>query len=387
MKIGVDIRCLEEEKRSGVGEYALELLKNIFEIDEINEYILFSNSFRQKNNPHYWIKKYPNVKLKKFRYPNKVLNLFFWYFRWPKIDKLIGGVDLFFAPNINFISVSRNCPLVATFHDLSFERYPYFFSAKTQLWHFYFVNPRKIAVNSRKIIAVSESTKKDLAELYRIDNNRAEIIYHGVSPGYRVISRNDPELLEVQKKYALPHKFILYLGNIEPRKNIKSLVQSFCQLRRKNPELQKYKLVFAGEISSLCHDIMQKSSKPAYRDAIDFVGYLDKEDKPYIYNLASIFVYPSFFEGFGLPVLEAMACGTPVITSNISSLPEVVGKAAIIVDPNRPDEISAAMETILEDEKIYNCYRERGLRQAKKFSWKKCAEETAGLFNAINKNS
>jgi glycosyltransferase involved in cell wall biosynthesis len=382
MKIGVDVRCLEEEKISGVGEYALELLKSIFEIKGKNEYILFSNSFKKKIDSFSWVKEYPNVKLKKFRYPNKVLNFFFWYFNWPKIDKLIGEVDLFFAPNINFISISRNCPLIATFHDLSFERYPYFFSAKTRLWHFYFVNPRKIAANSRKLISVSESTQKDLGELYGIDDN-VEIIYHGVSPDYQVIDRNDPELLEIQKKYNLPYRFILYLGNIEPRKNIGSLIDAYCELRHGNLKFEKYKLVLAGDISPLCREIVEKANKSAYRKDIYFAGYVDEKDKPYIFNLASLFVYPSHFEGFGLPALEAMACGTPVITSNRSSLPEVAEKAAITVDSNRPDEISTAMKTVLEDKKIRDLYRERGLRQAKKFSWEKCARKTLDLFEKI----
>jgi glycosyltransferase involved in cell wall biosynthesis len=379
MKIGVDARCLEEEKISGVGEYAFELLRNIFEIDENNEYVLFSNSFKQKNDFLSWIGKHPNVILKKYRYPNKVLNFCFWYFKWPKIDKLIGEVDVFFAPNINFISISNNCPLVATFHDLSFERYPCFFSAKTRLWHFYFVNPRKIATASKVLIAVSESTKDDLGKLYGM-KDKTETIRHGASSNYRVINRNDPKMLRVQKKYNFPYKFILYLGNIEPRKNIKSLVDAYNKLRRDNPELDKYKLVLAGDINPLCLDIIEMADKSAYREDIDFVGYVDKDDKPYIYNLASLFVYPSFFEGFGLPVLEAMACGTPVITSDCSSLPEVVGKAAITIDSNRPDEISSAMKAVLDDKIIYDRYRERGLRQSSKFSWKKCAKETIEVF-------
>jgi glycosyltransferase involved in cell wall biosynthesis len=383
MKIGVDVRCLEEENISGVGEYALELLRNIFKIDGKNKYILFSNSFNQKIESFSWINEYPNVSLKKFRYPNKILNFCFWYLKWPKIDKLIGEVDLFFAPNINFICVSRNCPIVATFHDLSFERYPYYFSAKTRLWHFYFVNPRKIAGNSRKIIAVSESTKKDLSELYGI-NSKTEIVYHGIDSDYHVINRNNSELLKVQKKYNLPYKFILYLGNIEPRKNIGSLVDAYCKLRRDNPKFEKYKLVLAGDISTLCRDLIEKANKSAYRKDIIFIGYVDKKDKPFIYNLASLFVYPSHFEGFGLPILEAIACGTPTIAANNSSLPEVAGKAAIIIDPNRPDEISTAMEAVLKDEKIYYHYREIGLEKAKKFSWKKCAEETLAIFEKIS---
>jgi glycosyltransferase involved in cell wall biosynthesis len=141
------------------------------------------------------------------------------------------------------------------------------------------------------------------------------------------------------------------------------------KIASKNPKLAEYKLVLAGNISPLCKDLIEKENVKA-------CGYIKRGDRPYVYNLASLFVYPSFFEGFGLPILEAMASGTPVIASNNSSLPEVSGNAAITIDPNRPTEIAEAMESLLTDEKIYIKFKERGIAQSKKFSWKKCAEET-----------
>ena len=379
MKIGFDARCLEEKKISGVGEYALELLKNLLEIDTENQYVIFSNSFRQKNSQHFkWIDKYPNAELKRFYFPNKILNLFSWYIDWPKIDKLIGGADIFFAPNINFLSVSKNCPLVVTFHDLSFERYPRFFRAKTRLWHNYFVNPRRIARFSAKIIAISESTKKDLEELYNIKPEKIKVVYHGISKDFRIIDRNDPKMVEIQKRYGLPYKFILYLGNIEPRKNISAIIDAYKNFISKNPELEKYKLILAGKISPLCRDIIEKGN-------IMTCGYIRRGDRPFVYNLASLFVYPSFFEGFGLPVLEAMSCGIPVITSHNSSVPEVAGDAAILVDPKRPLEIAEAMHFLLTDKKFYDRIRERGFAQSQKFSWKKCAEETLKIFSKLDK--
>lgn len=387
MRIGIDLRCLEEEKISGVGEYALEIVRNLLKNDQENQYVIFSNSYKRTSKNFSFLKKYPHAQLKRFRYPNKILNLLLWYFRWPKLDKLIGppglspqsggeggeasGVDVFFAPNINFLAVSKDCNLVTTFHDLSFERFPEFFTTKTRLWHYYFVNPRRIAKKSSDIISVSQATGNDLKELYKINAKKISVIHHGVSGDYQIISRNDPKLLEAQKKYNLPYKFILYLGNIEPRKNIESAVEAYKKLQKENPTLEKYKLVLAGNISPLCCDIIKGEEK----DIIS-IGYIDREDKPFVYNLTSLFVYPSFFEGFGLPILEAMACGTPVITSNNSSIPEVAGNAAILVDPNRPQELAEAMKNILSDKKLYEKLRERGLKQSKKFSWKKCAEET-----------
>jgi len=399
MRIGIDLRCLEEEKISGVGEYALELVRNLLEIDEKNKYIIFSNSYKQPRTKSFFHNsyagkvldkfisedlvrgKYPNAKLKRSRWPNKLLNFFLWYLGWPKLDRLIGGADIFFAPNINFLAVGKNCKLTTTFHDLSFERFPEFFTRKTRLWHYYFVNPRRVARKSERIIAVSESTKKDLEEIYKINPKIIKVVYHGVSDDFRIIDRNNPKFLSIQKKYKLPYKFILYLGNIESRKNIISIIKAYKNLPRNNPKLEKYKLVLAGNVNPLCRDIIDKE-----KDNIAICGYIEREDRPYIFNLASLFVYPSHFEGFGLPVLEAMACGTPVIASNNSSLPEVVGNAAVTISSNRPQELLEVMENILSDEKLYNELRNRGLGQAQKFNWKKCAEETIVLFKKIKNN-
>jgi glycosyltransferase involved in cell wall biosynthesis len=381
MRIGFDARCLEEENISGVGEYALELLKNVLKIDRSNQYIIFSNSFRQKNSCHFeWIRVYPNADLKRFSFPNKILNFCFWYLNWPKIDKLIGGVDTFFAPNINFLSVSAGCRLIATFHDLSFERYTHFFQLKTRLWHKYFVNPRKISLLAKKIIAISESTKYDLEEIYQVKKTDIQVILHGIGQGFRVIDKNDPKLDEIKKKYQLPQKFIFFLGNIEPRKNISSIISAYKNIVLKNPKLSRYELVLAGNISPLCKNLIKKNNVKA-------CGYIERSDRPYVYNLAYLFVYPSFFEGFGLPILEAMACGTPVMTSNNSSLPEVAGNSTLFFDPNRPAEIAEAMENILTDKNLYKKFKERGVMQAQKFSWKKCAEETLTVIASVAKQS
>lgn len=376
MRIGIDLRCLEEEQISGVGEYALELLKKLIETDGKNRYVIFSNSFKQKNNRHFEkLKIYPNAELKRFRRPNKWLNFSLWYFGRPKLDKFIGGVDVFFAPNINFLAVRPECKFISTFHDLSFERSSEFFALKARLWHQFFVNPRRIAKISTRVIAVSESTKRDLAEIYGINQEKISVIRHGMSGDYAVIDRNNPKLLAIQKKYGLPHKFILYLGNIEPRKNVASLIEAHKKMQTGNLKFEKYKLVLAGKVHPLCRALIEKE-----KNCVRAIGYVDREDKPAIYNLASLFVFPSHFEGFGLPVLEAMACGTPVICSNNSSFPEVAENAAILIDPNRPQEIAEAMAAILADEKTYAKMRDRGLKQAKKFSWRKCAEETLAII-------
>lgn len=380
MRIGIDVRCLAEGRRTGVEEYALNLLDNLFRLDKKNEYILFFNSFKSAKADFSWLGQHKNVVLRRFNYPNKILNLLFWYFNWPKIDRMIGGTDLFFMPNIIFGGVSKKTKLVVTIHDLSFERYPETFSLKRRLWHV-FVNPKKICARADKIIAVSESTKNDLMELYGIASKKITTIHSGISGKFRIISRNDENLIRVKEKYKLPYKFILYLGTIEPRKNISGAIKAYGQLRKigaeggNHNELLEHKLVIAGAKGWLSGKIFSELEKSEFRDNIKVINFVDDADKEFVFNLASLFVYPSFFEGFGFPVLEAMSCGVPIVTSNNSSIPEIAGNGAVMIDPDKPAEMTEAMKNILLDRGLKERLIKIGSLQASKFTWENTAKE------------
>lgn len=383
MRIGIDIRCLAEGRRTGVEEYTINLLHSLFSTDKKNEYVLFFNSFKKPKINLSDFEKYKNVSIKIYRYPNKLLNFLFWYFDWPKIDKLISGADVIFSPNIIFSAWSKKTKAVFAIHDLSFERCPETFSAKKRLWHM-FINPKKLCRSADKIISVSDSTKNDLREIYRIPEGKIKTIYSGISENFKVIDRNNPKLIEVKKKYNLPYKFILYLGTIEPRKNIIGIVRAYNQFRGINhSELNRYKLVVAGASGWKQKQIFKEIKNSSFKNDIIFSGFIDDEDKPALYNLASLFVYPSFFEGFGFPPLEAMSCGAPVITSNNSSFPEIIGSAGIMIDPDRPDEIFQAMKNILLDKNLRENLIKKGLEQAKKFNWQKTASQYLDIFQKI----
>lgn len=389
-KIGIDIRCLIEGRRTGVEEYTLNLLEHIFSTDAENEYILFLNSFQRPKADFSWLAKYPNVTLRQFRFPNKLLNFLFWYFNWPKIDQLIGGTDVFFMPNIIFGSISRQTKLVVTVHDLSFERYPETFNRKRVWWHM-FINPRKIAARADRIIAVSESTAFDLRDLYGIKAEKIRVIHSGI-PDFQIINRNDEKLLSVKEKYNLPYRFILYFGTIEPRKNIAAISRAYNQLMKMaeeegNAELGKYKLVIAGSQGWLADGIFREIKRSRYRENIQVVNFVAAEDKEYFFNLASLFIYPSFFEGFGFPPLEAMKCGVPVITSNNSSLPEIVGKAGVMIDPDKPDELRRAIVQILMDRKFAEQLIAAGLENVQRFSWQKAAGEFLSLIRELTEKA
>ncbi|MDO8529284.1 MAG: glycosyltransferase family 1 protein [bacterium] len=383
MTIGIDIRCLLKGRKAGVEEYTLNLLENIFTLNKENSYVLFLNSWRKSDADIDWIKKHPNVKLKSFHYPNKFLNFSFWYFNWPKIDKMLGGVDLFFMPNIIFGSVSSKAKLILTIHDLSFEYLPETFSLKKRLWHI-FVNPRKLCQRAEKIITVSSSTKNDVVNFYRISAEKVEVIYSATADSYEVIDRNDPKFLKIRKKYGLPYYFILYLGAMEPRKNIIGIIKAYNQLRRlKNPELDKYKLVIAGAEGWKSGKIISEIENSPFKNEIMNIGFIETDEKPYLYNLASLFVYPSLFEGFGLPPLEAMGSGVPVIASNNSSLPEIAGNAGILIDPEKPDEIFRTMREVLLNKNLRLELSKKGIEQAKKFSWEKAAQSFLEVIKSL----
>lgn len=385
MRIVIDVRCLAEGRRTGVEEYTRYLLVNLFEIDKKNKYILFFNSWKKTQIDFSWIDKYSNVTLKKFNFPNKILNLLFWYFNWPKIDMLVGGADIVFMPNIIFGSVSQKTKLILTIHDLSFERYGECFSWKRRWWHI-FVNPLKICRNAYRIIAVSESTKNDLISLYKLEPFKIEVVLSACSEKFAIFDRNNQKLITVKEKYGLPYKFILYLGTIEPRKNIIGIIKAYNLLQswalsKKDLKIKKFDLVIAGEKGWLNDKIFLEINKSPFKNKIKVIDFVYDQDKEYVYNLASLFVYPSFFEGFGFPPIEAAKCGLPIISSNNSSLPETIGEFAIMIDPDKPDEIFQSMREILTSEELRESLVKKGIEKTKELSWKKTAEKVLAVFN------
>jgi glycosyltransferase involved in cell wall biosynthesis len=383
MRIGIDIRCLVDGKRTGVEEYTINVLEQLFERDKSNEYVLFLNSYHESGFDPDTFSQRKNVSVKRFRYPNKILNLFFWYLGWPHVDKMIGGVDVFFMPNINFIGLSRETKLVLTVHDLSFEIMPEAFSLRRRLWHG-FINTRKLCQRADRIIAVSESTKADIESIYKISREKITRIYNGAPEDMAQLGRNDPKLIEVKKKYHLPFNFIFYLGTVEPRKNIPSIVAAFDEMKsQNNKELDKFKLVIAGGKGWGIEKIFKVMRQAKYTDDIIYTSCIINEDKAAVLTLSSLFVYPSFFEGFGIPVLEAMKCGVPVITSNVSALPEVVGDSAIMVDPYNPDELLRSMKELLLNRELAQRLSERGKNHAFRFTWKASARELLGVFEEL----
>lgn len=388
MNIGIDIRTLMDKQYSGVPEYTYNLIKAIKKIEEQRDsgrrYKLFYNSGQDLSSR---IPDFSNKQIRpiKTNYPNKIFNYFFQKaLKRPQIDKML-GVDIFFMPHINFISLSSDASFILTIHDLSFLRYPEFFSYRKNFWH-KMLGVKQLIARADKIVAVSENTKNDIVDLCGEDRDKIKVIYPGLSSEFQRIDPETPYLKEVGQKYGLNNDFVLYIGTLEPRKNIESIIEGFNLFCQKNPH-SNLDLVIAGGRGWKSKHLEKIKNSTEYSHRIKFLGYVPREDKKFLYNQASIFVYPSFYEGFGFPPLEAMACGTPVISSFVSSLPEVLNDAALLIDPYNINKLAYYIQKLSQDSSLREEMIEKGLSLVKEYSWERTASNYIDLFNKVKKNS
>jgi glycosyltransferase involved in cell wall biosynthesis len=246
------------------------------------------------------------------------------------------------------------------------------------LWH-KFINVKKQLREADKIIAVSKNTKNDIIELFKVKEEKIKVIYPGIDKAFKEIDKKSEKVKLIKEKYKLPESYLLYLGTLEPRKNIIGIIKAYEIFREKNIDFKKYKLVIAGGTGWKSNKIFKTHKKSKYYHDIIFLGYINKKDKSYLYNGAKIFLFPSFFEGFGFPPLEAMACGVPTIVGNNSSLSEAVGDSAIQVNPYKQELVAKAIENLLKDNGLYEKYKEKGLRKSLQFNW----DKTYKVYNLI----
>jgi len=374
MKIGVDVRNLLKPQYSGVSEYTFQVLNALIQSSPNDEFALWYNSYK---NLERFLPKFeaPNVKKFPSHWPNKLLNLCLLLANRPKLDNFVKGCDLFWSPDINFSAFSKNTKNVITVHDLSQLLFPEFFNAKGNLWY-RLIRPAQKIKNAHHIIAVSQCTKHDLISLFNVPQEKITVISEGVLPQFVPVKSDSREATAVKDKYILPARFALFLGTLEPRKNITSIIQGLSQLETKIP------LVIAGRKGWKYKEIFEAAKNS--KQQVKFLDYVDAEDKSALYSLAEILIWPSYYEGFGLPPLEAQACGTPVIVGTNSSMIEIIGDSGLLVNADHPEEIALAAESLWNNQAMREDYKQRGLQNSVKYSWKKTAEETLKLFKSIS---
>lgn len=367
------------KNRSGVGQYVFNLLKELFALDKKNTYmiygyILFGKKFTSpfKNLPK-------NVKLRLVRFfPSKFVNLSSRKFLPPPIDLLtLTKPELVIFTNFVRSPLITSAKSISIIYDLSFEKYGQYSDKKNVE-----VLKRQVpnaVKNSNLIITISENSKEEIAEFYNIDPKKIKIVYPAINHNeFKLQKYKKTEA--VKQKYGINQDYILYTGTLEPRKNIVGILESYANL---STELRsKYALVLAGGKGWKDEEIEKKLEQFKKLNIIR-TGYVDDKDLPALYSGATLFVYPSFYEGFGMPPLEAMACGTPVITANNSSLPEVVGDAAILIDAKDVDALTKNIEKVLQDEKIQRSMIQKGLKRAKVYSWQKSAQKLHKIIEGL----
>jgi glycosyltransferase involved in cell wall biosynthesis len=394
MRIAIDGRTIVQ-LRSGVGMYAERIVRGLLQIDHDNEYYVFltepAPTLQFPNLTHILLDGHHQMFLKHW---------------WENISLPhfleTRQIDLYFSPSFmlpilpRFASLGRFLPLpaqwkipfnldrrvkyVTSIHDLVGFALPETFTLKMRLWQRLFVS-NAVHVADR-ILASSVSTQRDLFRFFEFDRQKVSVVYLSLEERFAPV--NERRLLaKVRTKYSLPERFVLSVGTIEPRKNIAGVARAYSLLPRHLRD--KCKLIIAGGKGWHTDAIFGEIKQLGIEKDVSFLGFVDYEDLPSLYSLAEVFVYPSLYEGFGFPPLEAMACGTPVITSTRSSLPEVVGDAAILTEPTDYGTMSNEMCRVLTDEKIRGEMRRKGLRRAKLFSWRVAAKQTLEIFESTMK--
>ncbi len=269
-------------------------------------------------------------------------------------------------------------PWIVTIYDLSFLRFPESFNRANRLYLQWAV--RGAVKRARRIIAISESTKRDIVDIYGIPAERVTVIYCGKGAHFTPAS-NSAELAAWRAQRGLPEKMILHVGTVEPRKNTAMLIRAFA--RAKHTHAIPQRLVLVGARGWKYREVDAVIEQEGIADQVIFAGYVPQEELHWWYRAADVLAYPSLYEGFGLPPLEAMACGTPVITSNVSSLPEVVGAAALTIDPSDIGALTGALARVVTDRALADEMRARGLQQASKFDWARAAQETTRVYRQV----
>jgi glycosyltransferase involved in cell wall biosynthesis len=287
-----------------------------------------------------------------------------WVLRQIEADLVHGPV--FVGPLLAF------CPTVITIHDLSFFRFPDLFRPANRLY--LKLVTRLSARRARRLIAVSSHAAAETTRLLGVPLERIDVVYHGVDPAFRPLPVE--QIAEFRQRQGLPERFVLFVGTLEPRKNLTRLVEAFSRIRAD----ENVWLALVGARGWLCDDLFARIDALGIKDRIIFPGYVMNGELPLWYNAASLLAYPSVYEGFGLPVLEAQACGTPVITSEISSLPEAAGDGALMVDPYDVEALATGMGRLLGDTQLREELQARGRAHAARFSWPRTAADTAAVY-------
>ncbi len=365
MRIAIDAHSVGTQL-GGNESYATNLIESLAAIDSVNNYTIFVT---KREAVARFSNRWPNFQVRS-TLPHTPL------IRIPltlSAELRRNPVDVL---HVQFTSPPfAPCPVVVSIHDLSFEHLPQTFKwrSRKQLR----ITVRRSAREASQVIALSQYVKQDLVASYKLSPEKVTVI--GLAaPRHFAPVQNAEEVQRVRQTYGITGEYILNLGAIQPRKNLERLLSAYAQLRKRMPDSPK--LVLAGKRAWLYDETLRAVPELGLSDSVVLTGYVPEHDLPALYSGALFFVYPSYFEGFGLPPLEAMKCGTPVIVGNLTSLPEVVADAGLLIDPFDSEALASAMETLVNDSDLRAKLRVKGLERAKHFDWQETARQTLAVY-------
>lgn len=364
MRIAIDARKLHDY---GIGTYVRNILRYLGRIDRENEYVLlcrpsdtesvraFGDNFSAVAEPS------GNYSLKE-------------QVRLPLTLRRIGA-DVFHAPHY-VLPPLLPCPAVVTIHDCIHLMFPEYLP--NRLAYYYARTFMTLAARrSARVLTVSEASKRDILHFFHIPASKVEVVYNAIDDRFGRLPEPD-DVVRVRQRFQLDDPFLLYAGNIKPHKNVDRVIEAFARLKKRG--FEPLKLLIIGDEISKSPELRRAVHRHQLHQQVRFLGFVPDATLAVLYRLADVFVFPSLYEGFGLPPLEAMASCTPVVTSNVSSLPEVVGDAALLVDPRDPEAIANAVQRILTDDELKRSLVRKGLDRAHEFSWERSVRRIRDVY-------
>lgn len=373
MRIGIDATAVPP-KPMGAGLYIIYLIKELAEMDTPYQFVVFAQEYLRPLLPR---EDRGNIQYRWIHNMHPAVRLLWEQTRFPALVKQ-ETLDLLHSPHYT-MPLSKPTRQVVTFHDMIFFLYPEVHTFAKRIFFPWIMH--RSARKADLIITDSDSTRRDAAKILGISAEKMVTVHLGYRDIFKPID-DEAKLRSAREQFGLPARFILYVGAIEPRKNVPLLLRAF---KRLVDEGYPHHLVIPGKMGWLVGDVPELIERLGISEKVRLLGYVPYEELPSIYNLADLFVYPSLYEGFGLPPLEAMACGTPVITTNISSMPEVVEDGGILVPPNDDNALFEAMVRILTDDRLRQDLRQRGFKRAAQLTWRHTAEKTIEVYNKVLK--
>ncbi|OQA35368.1 MAG: Mannosylfructose-phosphate synthase [Parcubacteria group bacterium ADurb.Bin326] len=365
MIIGIDASRANKPNKTGTEWYSWHIIEQLKQIaDKGDKFLLYANSVLTGG-----LEKLPdNFVEKDLKWPPKYLwtQIRLWWELWRNPPDVL----LVPAHTIPFLPLPKKTRIMVTVHDVGFKRSPQLYKP-IQVWY-HDLTMRRIKGRADVIITISEFSKQEIIELYQVDEKKIKVIYLGFDVNKFFVQSPSETNQKILEKYNVASPYLLYIGRLEKKKNIANMIAAFALAKESQPDL---KLVLAGSAGHQFDDIKKIIDDNKLENEVVITGYVEQADLPVIYNQAEIFLFPTLYEGFGLPILESMASGVPVLTSNFAPHTEVGGEAAYYADPHSPQSLADGIIKILEDSDLKQSLKDKGLVRAKEFSWRRTAEE------------